>query len=220
MNNELSLKEKLLVKFKAFLTEIAIMIGGAIGCLFAAIMVPIILYFEFYILFVYVIPFANSLARSTAVTALISIAYLTVVLFFPIYLFSGKDEFGLQQYYREKLSSKKKNSSQNKNQFNKETHNSREQKYKNQEQQQQREEYSEKQEQTKHHIKTEEEYYKILGCPVGSNFDVIRKAYREKAILFHPDKVSHLGPEYRAISEQKMKEINEALQYFQRPFHR
>ena len=134
MNNELSLKEKLLIKFKAFLTEIAIMIGGFIGCLFAAIMVPTILYFEFYILFVYVIPFADSLAKSNAVTALVSIVYLTIVLFFPIYLFSGKDEFGLQQYYKEKLSSKMNNSSQNKNRSNKGVHNSREQKDQNQEQ--------------------------------------------------------------------------------------
>ena len=36
----------------------------------------------------------------------------------------------------------------------------------------------------------------------------IKKAYRKKISQYHPDKVSHLAPEYKIIAEEKSKEIN------------
>jgi DnaJ like chaperone protein len=33
---------------------------------------------------------------------------------------------------------------------------------------------------------------------------------------YHPDKVSHLGDEFRTGAEEKMKEINQAYDYFKK----
>ena len=58
--------------------------------------------------------------------------------------------------------------------------------------------------------KAELQYYKILEVEPGANFLEIKKAYHERVQEYHPDKVAHLGAALRSISEQKMKEINEA----------
>ena len=49
------------------------------------------------------------------------------------------------------------------------------------------------------------DYYQILGLKRGANYDAIKKAYRELAMKYHPDK--NLGDK---ASEEKFKEINEA----------
>jgi DnaJ like chaperone protein len=54
--------------------------------------------------------------------------------------------------------------------------------------------------------------YEILGLRRGASMEEVRKAYRELAAKYHPDKVSHLGEEFRALAEQRFKEINEAYQ--------
>lgn len=36
----------------------------------------------------------------------------------------------------------------------------------------------------------------------------IKKAYKKKITQYHPDKVSHLAPEFKVIAEEKTKEIN------------
>jgi DnaJ like chaperone protein len=33
---------------------------------------------------------------------------------------------------------------------------------------------------------------------------------------YHPDKVAHLGDEFRGIAEEKMKEINAAYDFFKK----
>jgi hypothetical protein len=38
----------------------------------------------------------------------------------------------------------------------------------------------------------------------------IRRTYRQLAIQVHPDKVAHLAPEFRALAEQRMKDLNAA----------
>jgi DnaJ like chaperone protein len=38
----------------------------------------------------------------------------------------------------------------------------------------------------------------------------VAHAYREMARAYHPDRVAHLAPEFRAVAERKMREINEA----------
>jgi DnaJ like chaperone protein len=40
----------------------------------------------------------------------------------------------------------------------------------------------------------------------------VKKAYRNLALTHHPDRVSHLGEEYRKIAEEKFKEISEAYE--------
>lgn len=52
--------------------------------------------------------------------------------------------------------------------------------------------------------------YKILEIdPSGSNEDV-KKAYRRMAMKYHPDKVSHLGDDFRKSADEKFKKVNEA----------
>jgi len=54
--------------------------------------------------------------------------------------------------------------------------------------------------------------YKILGVDRGASIDEIKKAYRKLAGKYHPDKVDHLGDEFRVLAEEKFKEIQEAYQ--------
>ncbi len=64
----------------------------------------------------------------------------------------------------------------------------------------------------------EEQYYAVLGLEKGADFAEIKKAYRTLSMQYHPDKVGHLGEEFRGVAEEKMKEINVAYDYFQKKF--
>ncbi len=66
----------------------------------------------------------------------------------------------------------------------------------------------------------EEQYYAVLGLEKGAGFEEIKKAYRKLSMQYHPDKVGHLGDEFKGIAEEKMKEINVAYDYFQKKFAR
>lgn len=59
-------------------------------------------------------------------------------------------------------------------------------------------------------------YYAVLGLQSGADFDTIKKAYRKLSMKYHPDKVRHLGDEFRGVAEEKMKEINAAYDYFKK----
>lgn len=59
-------------------------------------------------------------------------------------------------------------------------------------------------------LKSAEKHYEILGLTRGANLAQVKKAYRNLALRHHPDRVSHLGEEYRKIAEEKFKEISEA----------
>ncbi|MBO8130252.1 MAG: TerB family tellurite resistance protein [Candidatus Marinimicrobia bacterium] len=54
--------------------------------------------------------------------------------------------------------------------------------------------------------------YEILGVCPEDDIETIKKAYREMASKYHPDKVSHLGQEFQRLAEEKFKQINEAYQ--------
>ncbi|MCF8056020.1 MAG: DnaJ domain-containing protein [Desulfocapsa sp.] len=58
-----------------------------------------------------------------------------------------------------------------------------------------------------------DQYYAILGLEPGADMDSIKKAYRKLSMKYHPDKVIHLGEEFRSIAEEKMKEINAAYDF-------
>ncbi len=54
---------------------------------------------------------------------------------------------------------------------------------------------------------TKRDYYEILGVKKSASLDEVKKAYRELALRFHPDRVPH---EQKKESEEKFKEISEA----------
>ncbi len=63
---------------------------------------------------------------------------------------------------------------------------------------------------------SEEQYYAVLGLQSGADFVTIKKAYRKLSMQYHPDKVGHLGEEFKSVAEEKMKEINAAYDYFKK----
>jgi DnaJ like chaperone protein len=58
--------------------------------------------------------------------------------------------------------------------------------------------------------------YSVLGLSPGASREEIKAAYRRLAAKYHPDKVAHLGEEFREIAEQRFKEIQEAYQRLNR----
>lgn len=54
------------------------------------------------------------------------------------------------------------------------------------------------------------DYYKILGIPRNASDDDIKKAYRKKALIHHPDRHANSSPEERKEQELKFKEVGEA----------
>lgn len=54
--------------------------------------------------------------------------------------------------------------------------------------------------------------YAVLGLSRNASKEEIRKAYRDLAIKYHPDKVSHLGNEFKELAEARFKEIQQAYQ--------
>ena len=54
--------------------------------------------------------------------------------------------------------------------------------------------------------------YKILKIQRGASQEDIKKAYRQLAGKYHPDKVEHLGHEFKVLAEQRFKEVQQAYQ--------
>jgi DnaJ like chaperone protein len=50
----------------------------------------------------------------------------------------------------------------------------------------------------------------MLGISTNDYEEELKKAYRRMALKYHPDKVSHLGEEFRKTAEEKFKAVNEA----------
>ena len=55
-------------------------------------------------------------------------------------------------------------------------------------------------------------FYEILGIKPNDDVETIKKAYRDLAVKYHPDKVANLGPEFQKLAEEKFKSINDAYQ--------
>ncbi|HVI53898.1 MAG TPA: DnaJ domain-containing protein [Luteibacter sp.] len=53
-------------------------------------------------------------------------------------------------------------------------------------------------------------WHEVLGVSADATHDQIVGAYRARMSEYHPDKVANLGPDIRALAEQKAKEINAA----------
>lgn len=54
--------------------------------------------------------------------------------------------------------------------------------------------------------------YKVLEIDKTASDDDVKKAYRQMAVRFHPDKVEHLGEEFKLSANEKFKKVNEAYE--------
>mgnify|MGYP000250244224 CR=1 FL=1 len=52
--------------------------------------------------------------------------------------------------------------------------------------------------------------YQSLGVNKGATENEVKKAYRQMAIKFHPDKVAQMGEEYQKGAKEKFQKIQEA----------
>ena len=59
---------------------------------------------------------------------------------------------------------------------------------------------------------TSKDPYTVLGVGRSSPPEEIKRAYRRLATKYHPDKVNHMGEEFRELAERRFKEIQEAYQ--------
>jgi hypothetical protein len=66
-----------------------------------------------------------------------------------------------------------------------------------------------------HQIK---EPHVVLGIEPGAGEEQIRAAYRRAAQAYHPDKVSHLGPELQELAQKKFVEVQEAYDKLMRKY--
>ena len=58
----------------------------------------------------------------------------------------------------------------------------------------------------------EDDPYAILGIQPGATQEEIRKAYTKLAAQYHPDKVEHLGKEFRKLAHEKFVAIQKAYE--------
>ena len=54
--------------------------------------------------------------------------------------------------------------------------------------------------------------HEVLGVRPGASPEEIRSAYRKVVQAYHPDKVSHLGGEFRELAQKKFVEIQNAYE--------
>jgi len=61
--------------------------------------------------------------------------------------------------------------------------------------------------------------YKILEIEPSATNEELKKAYRKIALKYHPDKVSHLGEDFRKTADEKFKKVNEAYEKIKKERH-
>lgn len=61
-------------------------------------------------------------------------------------------------------------------------------------------------------VENTETVYQILEVTQTATDDEVKKAYRKMAVKYHPDKVSHLGPEHQDAAKEKFQKLNEAYE--------
>lgn len=63
---------------------------------------------------------------------------------------------------------------------------------------------------------TSGQWFEVLEVPSSASPEEIKAAYKKMISLYHPDKVSSLGAEYKVIAERKSKQINAAYEFISR----
>jgi DnaJ like chaperone protein len=61
-------------------------------------------------------------------------------------------------------------------------------------------------------IENKESVYQILEITSSATNDEVKTAYRKMAVKYHPDKVSHLGPEHQNAANEKFQNLAEAYE--------
>lgn len=61
-------------------------------------------------------------------------------------------------------------------------------------------------------VDSTEASYKILGITRDASTEEVKKAYRQMALKYHPDKVSYLGEDFKAAANDKFQKVNEAYE--------
>jgi DnaJ like chaperone protein len=61
-------------------------------------------------------------------------------------------------------------------------------------------------------VENTETVYQILEITRSATDDEVKKAYRKMAVKYHPDKVSHLGPEHQDAAKEKFQKLTEAYE--------
>ncbi|MEJ2219960.1 MAG: J domain-containing protein, partial [Desulfobacterales bacterium] len=54
--------------------------------------------------------------------------------------------------------------------------------------------------------------YRVLGIDRSASIEEIKHAYRDLAGKYHPDKLEHLGDEFKVLAETRFKDIQQAYQ--------
>lgn len=52
--------------------------------------------------------------------------------------------------------------------------------------------------------------YKILEIDPSATDDEMKKAYRRMAMKYHPDKVAHLGEDFKRVAQEKFRKVKDA----------
>ncbi len=52
--------------------------------------------------------------------------------------------------------------------------------------------------------------YRILEIDPTATDDEVKKAYRRMAMKYHPDKVSHLGEDFKKVAQEKFRKVKDA----------
>ena len=60
---------------------------------------------------------------------------------------------------------------------------------------------------------TPQPWYEVLRVHSTASREEMQQGYRRVIALYHPDRVAGLGPELRALAEQRSKEINAAYEF-------
>ncbi len=60
------------------------------------------------------------------------------------------------------------------------------------------------------------QWHDVLGVAGTASREEITQAYHQMAKMYHPDKVAGLAPEFKALAEERMKEINMAYEELKR----